>query len=108
MLTGALFLLGEAERARALGEDTLHRCRRMLGPDHVTTLTTASTLVLALIALGDAERAHALSDDTMPRCRRVLGPAHPLTQYLTQGASSGHLVPLLTKGSPKDNPGRPQ
>jgi hypothetical protein len=32
-LTLALDRLGEAEAARALGEDTLQRSRRVLGPD---------------------------------------------------------------------------
>jgi hypothetical protein len=33
-LTLALVQLGEAEPARALGQDTLRRCNRVLGPDH--------------------------------------------------------------------------
>ena len=33
-LTLALDRLGEAESARALGEDTLQRSRRVLGPDN--------------------------------------------------------------------------
>jgi hypothetical protein len=33
-LASALVQLGEAEAARALGEDTLQRSRRVLGPDH--------------------------------------------------------------------------
>jgi len=37
-LTGALALSGEAEATRALGEDTLARCRRVLGPDHPIAL----------------------------------------------------------------------
>jgi hypothetical protein len=36
-LTHALVMLGEAKPARALGEDTLQRCRRVLGPDHPAT-----------------------------------------------------------------------
>jgi transposase-like protein len=31
------------------GEDTLQRCRRVLGPDHVATLMTACVLVVALL-----------------------------------------------------------
>ena len=34
ILSIALNVLGEAEPARDLGEDTLRRCRRVLGPDH--------------------------------------------------------------------------
>jgi hypothetical protein len=37
-LSIALAQLGEAESARALGEDTLQRCHRTLGPDHPITL----------------------------------------------------------------------
>jgi hypothetical protein len=33
-LTHALVRLGEVEPARALGADTLQRCRRVLAPDH--------------------------------------------------------------------------
>jgi hypothetical protein len=40
-LTFALVGLGDAEPARALGEDTLLRCRRVLGPDHPVTLWLA-------------------------------------------------------------------
>jgi hypothetical protein len=34
----ALAGLGEHEQARALGQDTLERCRRVLGPNHLATL----------------------------------------------------------------------
>jgi len=30
--------LGKAEQARTLGQDTLQRCRRVLGPDHPVRL----------------------------------------------------------------------
>jgi hypothetical protein len=33
-LTHALVQLGEVERARVLGEDTLQRCRRVLASEH--------------------------------------------------------------------------
>jgi Tetratricopeptide repeat len=36
------------ERARALGEDTLQRSRRVLGPDHSITLWVATALTGAL------------------------------------------------------------
>jgi hypothetical protein len=79
--------VGEAERVRALAEDTLQRCRRVLGPDHTTTLLTAAALTGVLTQLGEAEAARALGEDTLQRCHRVLGPAHPITLYLTQAAS---------------------
>jgi hypothetical protein len=37
-LTHALAQSGEVAAARVLGEDTLPRCRRVLGPDHPITL----------------------------------------------------------------------
>jgi hypothetical protein len=42
-LAGALSVLGEAEPARALAEDTLVRCRRVLGPDHPITQSLTQT-----------------------------------------------------------------
>ena len=38
----ALIRLGEFEPARALGEETLQRCRRVLGPEHTATLFAAT------------------------------------------------------------------
>jgi hypothetical protein len=37
-LTLALISAGEEEPARTLGEDTLQRCRRVLGPDNPITM----------------------------------------------------------------------
>jgi hypothetical protein len=91
-LTLALAQLGEAQPARALGQDTLQRCRQVLGPDHARTLLTAAALTLALAQLGEAQPARALGQDTLQRCRRVLGPDHPITLYLTQDSSIGHLL----------------
>jgi hypothetical protein len=87
--TLALVSLGEAEQARTLGEDTMQRSRRTRGPDHATTLTAAAALTRALNQLGEAGLARALGQDTLERCRRVLGTDNPLTQYVTQAASSG-------------------
>ena len=56
----ALAQLGEAESARALGEDTLQRSRRVLRSDHWFTLGAATGLALALAQLGEAEPARAL------------------------------------------------
>jgi hypothetical protein len=53
ILTVALALLGEAEQARTLGQDTLERCRRVFGPDHPVTLRLAQ----ALDSLTSADRS---------------------------------------------------
>jgi len=68
--------IGEHERARALGEDTLTRLRRILGDDDPDTLRAANNLT---ILMGEHERARALHEDTLARFRRVLGENDPLT-----------------------------
>ena len=67
-LTLAQLELGEAEAARALGQDTLQRCHRVLGPDHPITLLAAATLTGALVGVGEAEAARALGQDALQRC----------------------------------------
>jgi hypothetical protein len=97
--------LGEAEPARVLGEDTLPRCRRVLGPDHFTSLLVAAALTLALVGLGEKEAAQTLGQDTLQRCRRVYGPDHPITLYLIQALSGGQL--LRGDDAAADRPSRP-
>src|SRR3712207_7796114 len=41
---------------RILGQDTVERCRRVLGADHLTTLRAAAALTLALVALEGRSR----------------------------------------------------
>ena len=83
---------GAGDPARALGEDTLRRARRVLGPDHLIVLWTASALTHALVQLGEVEPARALGEDTLQRCRRVLATEHPIAQYLMQAASIKQLL----------------
>jgi len=85
-------LEGKAEPARTLSEDTLQRARRMLGPDHLITLSAAGALTAALVELGEAEPARELGQDTLERSRRALSPDHPITLYLSQDTGIGHLV----------------
>ncbi|MFD7184971.1 FxSxx-COOH system tetratricopeptide repeat protein, partial [Streptomyces sp. NPDC059904] len=66
-------------RARALGEDTLARRRRVLGDDHRDTLISASNLAVDLAELGETEQARTMEVDTLARQRRVLGEDHPDT-----------------------------
>jgi hypothetical protein len=74
-----LRMLGEYEHARALDEDTLARCRRVLGDDHSSTLAAANNLANDLRALGQHQQARALAEDTLRRKRRALGEDHPNT-----------------------------
>jgi hypothetical protein len=96
--------LGEAAPARALGQDTLQRARRVLDPDHPITLWAATGLTLALVQLGEAEPARALGQDTLQRARRVSGPSNPIALYLTQVAGGGHL--MLDDDAAADHPSR--
>ena len=52
-LTGALAGLGEVEAARALAEDTLRHCRRVLGPDHLITQYLSQVAGIGHLVLGD-------------------------------------------------------
>ncbi len=64
----------------------------MFGPDHLITLWAATALVHALVTAGEEEPARALGEDTQWRSRPVFGPDHPVTSYVTQATSSGHLM----------------
>ena len=66
-------------RPATLDEDTLTRCRRVLGDDHPDTLASASNLARDLSGLGDYQQARTLDEDTLTRRRRVLGDDHPDT-----------------------------
>jgi hypothetical protein len=52
-LAVALAGLGEAEPARALGQDTVQRCHRILGPDHPITLYLTRAASIRHLLLGD-------------------------------------------------------
>jgi hypothetical protein len=71
--------LGQYQQARQLGEDTLTRCRRVLGDDHPDTLRSAFILATTLQGLGQYQQARQLGEDTLVRWRRVLGDDHPDT-----------------------------
>jgi tetratricopeptide repeat protein len=49
--------LGQHEQARQLAEDTLTRCRRVLGTDHPDTLRSATQLAATLRESGQHEQA---------------------------------------------------
>jgi Tetratricopeptide repeat len=98
--------VGEAKRVRALGQDTLRRCRRVIGPDRSTTLLTATALTLALTQLGEAEPARALGEDTLQRGRRTLGPDHLITRYMARVAVTD--PPPLGDDAAEDDPSPPR
>jgi hypothetical protein len=57
----------------------LDRWRRVLGPDHPTTLRSAAGLTYVLVERGEPEQARRLGQDTLDRCRRVLNSDHLIT-----------------------------
>jgi hypothetical protein len=68
--------VGPYGRVCQLGEDTLARCRRVLGEDHPDTLHAAHYLANCLHVIGAFEQARRLNSDTLVRQRRVLGDDH--------------------------------
>jgi len=66
-------MLGEVWAARELDEDTLARCRRVLGEDHPDTLNSATSLAADLRMLGEVRGARELDEDTVARRRRLQG-----------------------------------
>jgi hypothetical protein len=72
-------MMDDAETAWPLGQDTLERCRAVLGPDHPTTLWAADAQALALVGAGKFGPARVLAESTLQRSRRILGPDHTTT-----------------------------
>ncbi|MFJ2241289.1 FxSxx-COOH system tetratricopeptide repeat protein [Streptomyces sp. NPDC087859] len=73
------------ERARALHEDTLARCRRLYGDAHPRTTSSARSYAVQLWALGRYEEALALDEKTLEVQRRVWGPEHASTMLTAAG-----------------------
>ena len=67
----------------ALGEDTMRRLLRTLGPDHPITLVLSTNMAprraLVLALEGDAATARAECEDALRRSRNSVGPDHPAT-----------------------------
>ena len=73
----------DTEQVDALGEDTMQRLLRTLGPDHPITLVLSANMApgraFALALEGDAATASAECEDALRRARNSLGPDHPAT-----------------------------
>jgi hypothetical protein len=78
-LAAVLASTGHRAEARSIDEDTLARCRLVLGKDHSRTLISASNLAVDLYELGEYQAARELAEDTLARRRRILGEGHPDT-----------------------------
>ena len=71
--------LGLVSRAQALFERALSTQRGALGPEHIETLESATSLGNALRVRGEYAEAEKLQRETLDVSRRVLGPDHPDT-----------------------------
>ena len=70
---------GSLNVAHTLFESELSVRRRVLGPEHSSTLMAMANLAISLRTLGDANAARALLEKTLEAMKRVLGPEHPST-----------------------------
>jgi DNA-binding SARP family transcriptional activator len=73
------FSVFDSQASRAIAEELLERWQRVLGPDHVDTLTAAGYLTAALGWLAEHDQARATGQDALRRARRELGADHPVT-----------------------------
>ncbi|WP_052311623.1 MULTISPECIES: tetratricopeptide repeat protein [unclassified Actinoplanes] len=70
---------GVIGRAIPLYEQASADCRRVVGDDHLQTLTLVNNLAGAYETAGDLGRAMPLYEQAVAGCRRVLGDDHPDT-----------------------------
>ncbi|MFD0201647.1 MULTISPECIES: FxSxx-COOH system tetratricopeptide repeat protein [Saccharothrix] len=71
--------LGRLEQAKQLGQDSLTRYERTLGPTHPHTLSAAVNVAILRRLMGDAEGALELDKTTLASFRTRLGGDHPST-----------------------------
>jgi hypothetical protein len=57
-------------------------CERVLGPDHLSTLTSRGNLAHAYLAAQRLTDATATFERALADCERTLGPSHPLTEAM--------------------------
>src|SRR5512146_721249 len=75
-----LTMLGDRTGLAILAAEPLVAdCERMLGTDHLDTLTSRSNLAVAYQAAGRTAEAIPLYKRTLADCERVLGSDHPST-----------------------------
>ena len=106
-LAWALRDMGRYAEARELDEDTLARCRRVLGEDHPDTLASANNLAIDLRMLGEHQAARELDEDTLARRRRVLGEDHPDTLTSASNLAIDLTRPRRVSGGPRAGRGHP-
>jgi DNA-binding SARP family transcriptional activator len=73
---------GHPETARSIAQELFDRWQRVLGPNHLDTLTAAASLTATLVWLGEHAQAKAIGKDAKRRAERELGADHPVTLRL--------------------------
>ena len=73
------YVRGAYTSARRLQEEVLAACVRLLGEDHLDTLTSKNNLATTLAVQGDVERARRLHEEVLAGYARLLGEEHPHT-----------------------------
>jgi tetratricopeptide (TPR) repeat protein len=95
MLRTTIYLIntGDPRAGRTLARELHERWQRVLGPNHLDTLTAAASLTAALVWLAECDQARVIGDDALRRAQRELGPDHPVTLRL-----SNSKLALITLG----------
>jgi hypothetical protein len=78
-LANALYKQGQHAAGTAIHRETLEVQKRVLGPEHPSTLNTATSLANALNTQGQYAEAAAMHEATLEVRERVLGITHPDT-----------------------------
>lgn len=79
LLSGVLRRQGLYLESQRLYQDTLRRRKRLLGPEHLDTLTSFNNLGVALLYQGKLVEAEASFQHAREGRTKVLGPEHPDT-----------------------------
>lgn len=72
-------MCGDVAKALRLHEELLPDRERILGPDHLETLTTRNNIVYWTGIRGDVAEALRMFEELLADRERVLGPDHPET-----------------------------
>ncbi len=78
-LAKTYFSLGEAEKARQLGERSVELRRGVLGKEHPETLRAMNNLAIYSGVCGPPDKALKIMEEVLALRRKALGPEHPDT-----------------------------
>ncbi|KAI9767029.1 MAG: hypothetical protein M1840_005988 [Geoglossum simile] len=92
--------MGHWQQARQLEHQIFEEQQRILGVDHLTTLSTGYNISFAELQLGFLDNAASWSGWVSSSCQRIaaLGPKHPL--FMKAESLNGEI--LRQKGQPQD------